>query len=70
MSIKKEIERLQEQYKDVLQGKTINLEMEKSDPLDNRSARIYRVWVAFRGLDDFICEWGFCENRLKERMSK
>lgn len=82
--MKKEIERLQEQYKDVLKGNTIYLEMEKSDALDNRSARIYKVSVVLGFKDDcmldVICEWGFCknkediierfENKLKERESE
>ena len=82
MSMKKEIERLQEEYKDVLKGNQIYLEIEKSDALDNRSPRMYRVSVGFgyseeKGMVDVICEVGFCrhkeniierfENRLKER---
>ena len=60
--MKKEIERLQNEYQDVLQGKEIILEMEKSDPLDNRSARCYKVWVVIN-LDNIICEYGFCKNK-------
>ena len=74
--MKKEIERLNNQYKDILKGKEIYYEMEKSDPYDNRSPRCYRVAVAFE-LNDIICEYGLCkhkesilerfENKLKER---
>ena len=60
--MKKEIERLQKEYQDILQGKEIMLEMEKSDPLDNRSARCYRLWVVIT-LDNIICEYGFCKNK-------
>lgn len=74
--MKKEIERLQEQYKDVLNGNQIYLEMEKSDALDNRSSRCYRIWVSFGMLDnytlDIICEYGFCKNKehIIERFEK
>lgn len=83
--MKKEIERLQEQYKDVLKGKEIRLEIEKSDPLDNRSPRCYRVYVVLGWLEDkkgldIICEYGYCrnkeqiienfENKLKERRER
>lgn len=65
--MKKEIERLQEQYKDVLKGNEIILQMEKSDALDNKSPRCYRVAVVL-GIDDnckldTICEYGFCKDK-------
>lgn len=60
--MKKEIERLQKEYEDVLKGKEIIVEMEKSDPLDNRSQRCYRVWVVIT-LDNIVCEYGFCKNK-------
>lgn len=55
--------------------------MEKSDALDNRSPRCYRIQVVLGWKNnnelDIICEYGFCknkeailerfENRLKER---
>ena len=81
--MKKEIARLQEQYKDILKGNEIWVEMGKSDPLDNRSARTYKVTVVLgynekTSMLDVICEWGFCkdkeeiikrfENKLKERV--
>lgn len=80
--MKKEIERLQKEYEDVLKGNEIWVEMEKSDPLDNRSPRCYRLAVSFgwsneKNMIDVICEYGFCknkediierfENKLKER---
>jgi hypothetical protein len=81
--MKKEIERIKEEYKDVLNGKEVYLEIEKSDPLDNRSPRRYRLWVVLGWKTnnelDIICEVGFCknkediikrfENKLKERRS-
>lgn len=60
--MKKEIERLQEQYKDVLNGKEIILQQEKSDVLDVRSPRCYRVFVVIT-LDNIICEYGYCKNK-------
>ncbi len=60
--MKKEIERIQNEYQDVLNGKDIYLEMEKSDPLDNRSPRCYRVWVVIT-LDNIVCEYGYCRNK-------
>lgn len=53
--MKKEIERLQNKY-----NLDITLDMEKSDPLDNRSPRCYRVHTTMNG--KIICEYGFCKN--------
>ena len=60
--MKKEVKRLEEKY-----NIEITLQMEKSDPLDNRSPRCYRVDTSFGWSDeiggvDFICEYGFCKN--------
>lgn len=65
--MKKEIERLNEEYKDILNGNKIWCEMEKSDALDNRSPRCYRVSVVLGWKEnkelDIICEYGFCKNK-------
>lgn len=72
--MKKEIKRLEEKY-----NIEIVLQMEKSDPLDNRSHRVYRVWTSFGWSDeiggvDFICEFGACKHwqdiikRFEERL--
>ena len=62
--MKKEVERLQKQYKDILNGKEIVLQMEKSDPYDNRSPRMYRIYVVI-DLNNIICEFGYCKNKEK-----
>lgn len=65
--MKKEIERLQNQYKDILGEHQIVLEMEKSDPYDNRSPRCYRVFARLEN-GNLICSCGYCQN--KERIIK
>lgn len=60
--MKKELERLKKEYQDVLKGKEIVLQMEKSDALDNRSPRCYRIYVVL-DLDNIICEYGYCKNK-------
>lgn len=52
--MKKEIERLEREY-----NIEITLQMEKSDALDNRSARCYRVYARIN--NNLICEYGFCK---------
>lgn len=76
--MKKEIERLEKEYAEVLQGHEIILQMEKSDPYDNRSPRTYRMYVVLNNGSTTICAYGFCrnkeriiekfENQLRERL--
>lgn len=54
--MKKEIERLEQQY-----NVSITLQMEKSDPLDNRSPRCYRIYTIIEG--NIICEYGYCKHK-------
>lgn len=69
--MKKEIERMEKQY-----NIEITLQMEKSDALDNRSARYYRIYTIFGMKDnyelDLICEYGYCKNwkQIVEKFEK
>lgn len=62
--MKKEIERLYEEYKDIIESDEIVLQMFRSDCYDNRSPRCYRISVRLKN-DELIGEWGFCRNWQK-----
>lgn len=69
--MKKEIEKLYNEYKDIIKLNEIVVQIEKSDPYDNRSPRCYRIYTILKN-DEIICEYGFCKNRqqLLERFEK
>jgi len=59
--MKKEIKRLQEQYKDIIEREIV-LQIEKSDPYDNRSPRCYKIFAYLKN-GNLICEYGYCKNK-------
>lgn len=59
--MRKEIERLYNDYKNIIKSDEIVLSIEKSDPFDNRSPRCYKIYTRLIN-DEIICEYGFCKN--------
>lgn len=61
--MKKEIERLQNQFQNILKGE-ITIQQEKSDPYDSKSPRCYRIYAKLKN-NEFISVYGFCKNSKK-----